>query len=114
MRIPEHAVDGLNLIWCSDLVISGGGTMNREAAAMGVPVYSVFRGQIGAVDRFLNASGRLVLLERVQDIPAKVQAVRRDRPARPRGEGRAALTSIVSQLTAIVDSRCGAPSRDVA
>ena len=44
--IPDHAVDGLNLIWFSDLVISGGGTMNREAAALGVPVYSIFRGRI--------------------------------------------------------------------
>lgn len=42
--IPETILDGLNLIWYSDLVISGGGTMNREAAALGVPVYSIFRG----------------------------------------------------------------------
>ena len=49
--IPQHVVDGLNLVWHSDLVISGGGTMNREAAALGVPVYSMFRGRIGAVDR---------------------------------------------------------------
>ncbi len=51
MRVPEQVVDGLNLIWHSDFVISGGGTMNREAAALGVPVYSIFRGKIGAVDR---------------------------------------------------------------
>jgi predicted glycosyltransferase len=114
MRIPRHAVDGLNLIWYSDLVISGGGTMNREAAAMGVPVYSVFRGQIGAVDRYLSTRGRLVLLERVQDIPSKIRVVRRDRRALPRGEGRAALASIVTQLTAIVESRCAVPGRDVA
>ena len=53
--IPDHVVGGLNLIWFSDLVISGGGTMNREAAALGVPVYSIFRGKIGAVDRYLSA-----------------------------------------------------------
>ena len=51
MIIPDTPVDGLNLIWFSDLVISGGGTMNREAAALGVPVYSIFRGKIGAVDK---------------------------------------------------------------
>src|SRR5208283_4638647 len=50
--IPAQAVDGLNLIWNSDLVISGGGTMNREAAALGVPVFSIFRGHLGAVDRY--------------------------------------------------------------
>jgi len=46
--IPEHVIDGLNIIWYSDFVISGGGTMNREAAALGVPVYSIFRGKTGA------------------------------------------------------------------
>lgn len=51
--IPNKVVDGLNLIWHSDFVVSGGGTMNREAAALGVPVYSIFRGKIGAVDRYL-------------------------------------------------------------
>jgi predicted glycosyltransferase len=45
--IPDHVIDGLNLIWHSDFVISGGGTMNREAAALGVPVYSIFRGNQG-------------------------------------------------------------------
>jgi len=43
--VPKEAVDGLNLLWYSDLVVSGGGTMNREAAALGVPVYSIFRGK---------------------------------------------------------------------
>ena len=46
--------------------------MNREAAAMGVPVYSIFRGEIGAVDRFLAKEQRLTLLERPEDLPAKV------------------------------------------
>lgn len=55
--IPEHAIDGINLIWFSDLVISGGGTMNREAAALGIPVYTIFRGKIGAVDG--NCSGKV-------------------------------------------------------
>ena len=64
--IPQNVEDGLNIIWNSDLVISGGGTMNREAAAMGVPVYSIFRGTIGAVDRYLTDQGRLILLESVE------------------------------------------------
>jgi uncharacterized protein len=58
--IPDRVVDGLNLLWFSDLAISGGGTMNREAAALGVPVYSIFRGTIGAVDHYLAETGRLV------------------------------------------------------
>src|SRR6202012_5888249 len=71
--IPATPVDGLNLIWFSDLVVSGGGTMNREAAALGVPVYSVFRGKIGAVDRYLSDQGRLTLIESAQDVPSKIR-----------------------------------------
>ncbi len=50
--IPEKAVDGLNLIWNSDLVISGGGTMNREAAALKFRFIVYFRGKTGAIDRY--------------------------------------------------------------
>ncbi len=77
--IPDHAVDGLNLIWFSDLVISGGGTMNREAAALGVPVYSIFRGKIGAVDQYLADCGRLVLLEKSEDFNTKLILSHRDK-----------------------------------
>ncbi len=113
MRIPEHIVDGLNLIWYSDLVISGGGTMNREAAALGVPVYSIFRGKIGAVDHYLNMRGRLVLLESVRDVHMKIRLVRRNRPAKPQNGGGTALSTIVKQIVAIMESKCPAPSRDV-
>jgi uncharacterized protein len=78
--IPEHVVDGLNLIWHSDLVISGGGTMNREAAALGVPVYSIFRGKIGAVDRYLAKEGRLTLIEKPEDVRTKIKVVHREKP----------------------------------
>jgi predicted glycosyltransferase len=73
LRIPLSVVDGLNLIWYSDLVVSGGGTMNREAAALDVPVYSIFRGKIGAVDQYLSQSGRLILLESVEDVLTKLK-----------------------------------------
>lgn len=104
MRIPEHVVDGLNLIWHSDLVISAGGTMNREAAALGVPVYSIFRGQIGAVDRYLSMSGRLVLIESIQDLQTKIFPGRRNRSAKPQDRDRATLDSIVAHIVAIVES----------
>ncbi len=106
MRMPEHVVDGLNLIWYSDLVISGGGTMNREAAALGVPVYSIFRGKIGAVDHSLSMRGRLVLLESVRDVHTKILLVRRNRPAKPQNGDGTALSSIVKQIVAIMDSKC--------
>ncbi len=102
--IPEHAVDGLNLIWHSDLVISGGGTMNREAAALGVPVYSIFRGRIGAVDRYLADTGRLVLLESVGDVRTKILLDRRHRPAEPASRTTGALRAIVDNVVAIIES----------
>jgi len=57
--IPDRVYNGPSLIWYSDLVISGGGTMNREAAALGVPVFSIYQGPIGAVDKHLIDTGRL-------------------------------------------------------
>jgi uncharacterized protein len=59
LLVPEHAVDGQSLIAASDLVISAGGTMNREAAALGVPVYTTYGGRLGGVDEALIREGRL-------------------------------------------------------
>jgi uncharacterized protein len=57
--VPEHAVDAQSLIAFADLVVSAGGTMNREAAALGVPVYTTFGGRMGGVDEMLIREGRL-------------------------------------------------------
>lgn len=95
--IPSKVVDGLNLIWFSDFVISGGGTMNREAAALGVPVYSIFRGPIGAVDRYLAKSGRLIMLESTEDVKTKIKVVRRSKEGGPDRSKAKALDSIVSE-----------------
>ncbi len=104
--IPAHVLDGLNLIWHSDLVISGGGTMNREAAALGVPVYSIFRGKIGAVDRYLAGNGRLVLLEQVEDIYTKIVLERRERARRDFSAGSVALRGISEAIISIVEHQC--------
>jgi uncharacterized protein len=111
--IPERAVDGLNLIWHSDLVISGGGTMNREAAALGVPVYSIFRGRIGAVDRYLADTGRLVLVESVDDVRTKIVLDRRRRPTEPEGRNTSALRAIVDSVVKIMESACKTPQYGV-
>ncbi len=66
--LPERAVDAQSLVALSDLVISAGGTMNREAAALGVPVYSVFSGRMGAVDEELVRESRLHLLKSAHDL----------------------------------------------
>jgi hypothetical protein len=102
--IPNHVVDGLNLLWHSDLVISGGGTMNREAAALGVPVYSIFRGTIGAVDRYLSKAGRLVLLERPEDVATKIRLCQWERPATPGRSRTGTLSAIVGNIVSILDS----------
>jgi predicted glycosyltransferase len=57
--VPERAIDAQSLVAYADLVVSGGGTMNREAVALGTPVYTVFEGRLGAVDERLIADGRL-------------------------------------------------------
>jgi uncharacterized protein len=57
--VPEHAVDAQSLVAYADLVVSAGGTMNREAVALGTPVYTTFEGRLGAVDEALLREGRL-------------------------------------------------------
>ena len=57
--VPERAVDAQSLVWHADLVVSAGGTMNREAVALGTPVFTTFEGRLGAVDEKLLAEGRL-------------------------------------------------------
>ncbi len=104
IMIPDRVVDGLNLLWHSDLVISGGGTMNREAAALGVPVYSIFRGKIGAVDRYLADSGRLVLLESVEDVRNRIVLKRRQPLDKPVAAGSASLQTIVQHIVSVIES----------
>jgi predicted glycosyltransferase len=57
--VPERAIDAQSLIALADLVVSAGGTMNREAAALGVPVYTTYGGRLGGVDEELIRAGRL-------------------------------------------------------
>ena len=80
--VPEHAVDAQSLIAFSDLVVSAGGTMNREAVALGVPVHTTFRGRLGGVDeellregrlRQLDDAGSLELVKRTEDDAGRVR-----------------------------------------
>ena len=80
LLVPEGAVDAQSLIGLADLVVSAGGTMNREAAALGVPVYTTFGGRLGAVDEELIRQGRLV---RITD-PRTLVVRRRDSAERTR------------------------------
>jgi|SRR5215211_362612 len=77
--VPPRAVDTQSLISLSDVVVSAGGTMNREAVALGVPVYTTFGGRLGAVDEQLIRQGRLLPLTD----PRAIQLEKR-RPGEPR------------------------------
>jgi uncharacterized protein len=77
LLVPDGAVDAQSLIALADLVVSAGGTMNREAVALGVPVYTTFAGRLGGVDEALIREGRLRPLRD----PADVELVRRQRAA---------------------------------
>jgi predicted glycosyltransferase len=60
--VPDRAVDARSLAALADLVVSAGGTMVREAAVLGTPVWSIFEGRLGAVDELLVSEGRVRLL----------------------------------------------------
>ena len=83
--VPERAIDTQSLIAYADLVVSAGGTMNREAVALGTPVFTLFEGRLGAVDERLIAEGRLRQLRSPDEVelvkrptPGSVARVRRD------------------------------------
>ena len=69
--VPEQAIDAPSLVAYADLVISAGGTMNREAVALGTPVWTTFEGRLGAVDERLIADGRMLRLTRAEDVVLK-------------------------------------------
>lgn len=76
--------------------------MNREAAALGVPVYSIFRGELGAVDRYLSDTGRLMLIKEPDELLSKIALKKRNRPASPDNANRPALRQIVDHLESIL------------
>ena len=82
--VPDRAIDAPSLGWYADVVVTAGGTMNREAVALGTPVFTTFEGRLGAVDERLLAEGRLRKLSSPDEIvvekraPALQDRVRRD------------------------------------
>ena len=80
--VPTEPLPGPDLIAVSDLVISAGGTINREAAALGVPAASVFVGKWAAVDEQLVNEGRLQRISETADLHGL--AVEKKQSAQPR------------------------------
>ena len=98
LHVAEHAVDAQSLVALADLVVSAGGTMNREAVALGTPVYTTFAGRLGAVDEALIREGRLQAADR----PGRARAAASASRARPRacGATRACCSTCSSRLRA--------------
>jgi len=72
--VPERAVEARSLVAFADALVSAGGSMNREAAALGTPVWSMFAGRLGGVDEQLVREGRLRLLRGVDDVRVETRA----------------------------------------
>ena len=93
--LPPSPLDGPNLIAYSDLVVSAGGTMNREAAALGVPAASIYLGEWAAIDEQLVNQGRLRRVATEADV--------RDLPIQKKGpaHGRRAV-HVAAQVTDLI------------
>jgi predicted glycosyltransferase len=81
-HLLSKAVDGLSLMWYSDIIFSGGGTMVREAALLGLNAFSIFAGKLGAADAALERQGRLKIIREVEEIEG-LQLEKRNDPPHP-------------------------------
>ena len=93
--LPRAALDGANLIAASDLVVSAGGTMNREAAALGVPAATIYAGRWAAVDEELVREGRLRRISTREDLDALPLEKKRDTHARRALHVRAEVVDLI-------------------
>jgi predicted glycosyltransferase len=80
--VPPRAIDARSLVAFADALVSAGGSMNREAAALGTPVWTMFEGRMGGVDEQLIRDGRLKVLGPDADVD-QVEVVKRDAAGRP-------------------------------
>ncbi|HWO36225.1 MAG TPA: DUF354 domain-containing protein, partial [Candidatus Acidoferrum sp.] len=109
-NVSAQAVDGLSLMWFSDAVFSGGGTMVREAALLGLNVHSFFGGRIAAADEYLVSQGRLRLLREASEINALTLPTKRtERPVVP--GGRSLAPFIAGEILRFVRETSGARFR---
>jgi predicted glycosyltransferase len=93
VQVPEGAVDAQSLIAFADLVVSAGGTMNREAVALGTPVYTTYGGRLGGVDELLIREGRLIPLSDARALDLRKRDGERDRVRRDPAQMLALLLS---------------------
>jgi uncharacterized protein len=102
--IPAAPLDGGNLIFASDLVISAGGTMNREAAALGVPAATIYAGEWGAIDEELVREGKLQRLSTQADVDALKPAKKRDLRPSSASEVRREIVELILESSKLTSS----------
>jgi uncharacterized protein len=95
--VPERAIDAQSLIAYATLVVSAGGTMNREALALGTPVFTTFEGRPGAVDERLIAEGRLRRLRTADELEL-AEPQPGSRPERVRRDPRALVDLLLTPV----------------
>jgi predicted glycosyltransferase len=93
--MPREALDGANLIAAADLVVSAGGTMNREAAALGVPAASIYAGKWAAIDEQLAQDGRLQKLKSPADFQSLPLQKKSGREPRANLQTRAEVAKLI-------------------
>ena len=93
--MPRAALDGANLIAAADLVVSAGGTMNREAAALGVPAASVYAGKWAAIDEQLVSEGRLQRIASSEDIKSLAIEKKAGRQPRANNQTRTEVVKLI-------------------
>ena len=98
--IPERAIDAQSLIAFGDVVVSAGGTMNREAVALGTPVFTTFEGRLGAVDEGLIRDGRLRKLQSAAEVVVAKRDARAATADRIRRDPRDLLALALAPLRA--------------
>ncbi|WCB91413.1 hypothetical protein DSM104299_00084 [Baekduia alba] len=98
--VPERAIDAQSLIAYADVVVSAGGTMNREAVALGTPVFTTFEGRLGAVDEWLIGTGRLRQLKAAANVTVTKRSTTTPGTDRIRRDPRDLLALAMAPLTA--------------
>jgi len=100
--ILDQPVDGLDLLYNSDLIVSGGGTMVREAAVIGIPAYSIFQGEEGRIDKWLEEKGKLVFINTTDDF-RKIKLVRKDTSVfNKNSQDNNVLTNVINEIESLL------------
>lgn len=103
MIIPDKVVNGLNLIWHSDLVLSGGGTIIREAAALNIPAYSFFRGKTGSVDKYLTETGRMTMIRSTDDVKNKIKIQKKEHDSESTCTNNTTIQYIIKHVVNLIE-----------